>query len=297
MRVDLVPSPYLRPWQEVKDFHFAADEIGLFDSVWSADHFMPARVNPGATSPILLDGPAYEAWTLTAILAGQTRRIRLGPLVTCVGFRHPALLARIVALCDIESGGRINLALGGGWSSEEAHRFGIPFGGHATRMARLAETAKVIKALFVEDGVTFSGEFISLEDARLDPKPLQKPGPPILIGGTNDRVIPIVAQYADIWDVPFATRQGLDEHREKLASSCESFGRDASEIAISTVIYYQPGEDLKAFAERVSTHREMVDIGIIGLKPEVPPSVLEPLAEALMDVGGFTIESVAAKGI
>ncbi len=246
MRLDLVPSPYMRPWEEIKAFHLAADEIDLFHSVWSADHFMPAQVNPGATAPVLLDGPAYEAWTLTAILAAHTRRIRLGPLVTCVGFRHPALLARIVALCDIESEGRINLALGGGWSSEEAARFGLPFGGHATRMARLEETAEVVTSLFAEDTVTFSGASVSLENARLDPKPIQKPGPPILIGGTNERVIPIVARYADIWDVPFATRERLDEHREKLTNRCESVGRDPSDIAVSTVIYYRPGgEDLK----------------------------------------------------
>lgn len=293
MRLDLVPSPYLRPWSEIKDFHLAADDIPMFTSVWSADHFMPARVPPGATSPILIPGPAYEAWTLTAILSGLTRRIRLGPLVTCVGFRNPAMLARIVALCDIESGGRINLAIGGGWSSEEARRFGIGFGPHARRMARLEETAQALTALFSGESVSLTGDFVALDDAVLNPVPVQKPTPPILIGGTNARVVPIVARYAQVWDVPFATREGLDTHRESLALACDRIGRNASEIQISTVIYYQQGEDLRAFADRVAAHRDLVDIGIIGLKPEIPVSILEPLTTALESVG-FAADGVHA---
>src|SRR4051794_18603300 len=119
MKLHLLPSPNLRPWHEIKEFHLIADAIPLYEAIWTADHFMAVRVPMGAKAPILVGGPLLEAWSATAALSALTTRIRLGPLVTCVSFRHPAILACMVALCDIVSEGRINLALGGGWSAEE----------------------------------------------------------------------------------------------------------------------------------------------------------------------------------
>ncbi len=192
-----------------------------YDSMWLNDHFLQFGKE---------DGPAYDAWTLLAALAEKTSRVRLGVLVTNNTFRNPAILAKMATTVDILSRGRLDLGIGGGWFQREHEAYGIPFYSNKERIERLEEALQVIRMLWTQDQANFSGHYYQLVKAPFTPKPLQKPYPPITIGGQGEKwTLPLVARYADKWSMPAGfTPEKLATKVKQLEKACAKVKRDCS---------------------------------------------------------------------
>jgi F420-dependent oxidoreductase-like protein len=217
------------PWEAQCALWEAADETALWESAWTGDHFYPFLADPG--------GPCQEGWMSLAGLAQRTRRLRIGMLVSGMPYRHPAVLAKMAAALDISSGGRLELGLGAAWYQAECRAYGIELGTVRQRMDRFAEGVEVIHSLLTKSSTTFSGHYYQLTDARCEPKPVQAPRPPIVIGGTGERrTAAIVAQWADHWNLGFAQPENFPRKLAALADHCARAGRDPSEIDISVVV-------------------------------------------------------------
>ncbi|MGZ8755961.1 MAG: TIGR03560 family F420-dependent LLM class oxidoreductase, partial [Acidimicrobiia bacterium] len=184
-------------WNQMLEVWQAADEIDLYESAWNFDHFYPIR---GDT-----DGPCLEAWVTVSALAQATKRIRVGTMVTGMHFRHPAVLASMASSLDIVSGGRLEIGLGAGWYDLEAAAYGLDLGTVGERMTRFEEGTEVIHLLLTQEFSNFDGRFFQLTNARNEPKPIQQPRPPIVIGGRGEkRTLRLVARFASMWDALFA---------------------------------------------------------------------------------------------
>jgi F420-dependent oxidoreductase-like protein len=209
-------------WAEVRDMAQLADEIG-WDSVWLADHFFGV----GADDPL-------EAWTEMSAVAAITRRIELGFLVLCNGYRPPALLAKMAATLDAVSQGRLVLGYGAGWFVQEYEAYGYDFPSVGTRLRQLEEGLEVLRRMWTEDAPTFHGTYYRLDGARCRPRPTRKPHPPILIGGAGEKVLlRIAARYADVWNNLGAFHRAVGTKLAVLRRHCEAVGRRFEDIEIS----------------------------------------------------------------
>jgi len=203
-----------RHWQ-------AAERLG-YDSVWLDDHFY------GVMTPAWDD--ALECWTLMAALARETSTLRFGTLVACNGYRPPALVAKMAASVDHISSGRLEFGLGAGWYEQEFVAYGYEFPAVGTRLRQLDEALQVCKRMWTEEKASFSGRHYRVTDAYCNPKPVQKPYPPIMIGGGGEqKLLRIVAAHADRWNFGGS----VEEFRRKLpilAGHCAAVGRDPAAI-------------------------------------------------------------------
>src|SRR5438309_678493 len=180
-------------WPQMLDLWQKADAWG-YDSLWGFDHFYPVFMDP--------EGPCLEGWTALAALAQATRRARIGLLVSGNSYRHPCVTAKMAATLDHVSGGRLNLGIGAGWFEVEHRAFGIEFKSTAARLAALDEACRIILGMFTDSRTTVHGKHYTVTDAIGQPKPVQKPHPPIMIGGKGRQVLlRIVARYADMWNI------------------------------------------------------------------------------------------------
>lgn len=239
MRFSFWPTPSL-PYSETLNLVSHAEKTG-WDGIWLADHFMP---NAEDTST-----PWPEAWTTLSALGAVVPRVRLGTLVTGNTYRHPAVLAKMAATVDHICNGRVVLGIGSGWQENEHQQYGIEFDTVSGRLARLDEACQVIQALFTETKANFSGEYYSLDNASLEPKPVQSPLP-LLIGGGGEKVtLKITARYANEWNVwgdPAILRHKmsiLDQH-------CADLGRDPGEIHRTAVALLFMSDDTE-FLEKM----------------------------------------------
>jgi F420-dependent oxidoreductase-like protein len=229
LRFGVQPRPEHTTYDEILRCWQTCDELG-FDSAFTFDHFMPIDGKPG---------PCLEGWTLLSALAAQTKHLRVGVLVTGNTYRSPALLAKMAATVDQVSHGRLILGMGAGWFEAEHTAYGIPFDTRGGRAHRLVESVEVVKALFTQDRATFAGKYYQLKEAPLDPKPVQRPHPPILIGGMGPKVIlPLVARHADIWnffapDDPARAKEIIDG----FDALCAKVGRDPAEVEKQTTLH------------------------------------------------------------
>lgn len=202
------------------------EEMGFY-SFWVMDHLIQI---PGVGTP---DEPLLEGWTTLAALAPLTQRLRLGILVTCIGYRNPALLAKMAASIDIISRGRLIMGIGAGWYEEEYKQYGYDFPAPATRIRQLAEGIQVMKAMWTMPRATFEGRYFRIKDAILEPKPMQKPHPPILVGGGGEQLtLRVVARYADAANL-FGAPPTIAHKLDVLRDHCEKVGRDFNEIEIT----------------------------------------------------------------
>ena len=225
MRIGVDVSQHQLTWSELRRRTTFAEEAG-FDGAWVFDHFKPLYGDPG--------GPCMEGWTLLAALAASTERIRLGTLVTGVTYRHPALLAAEAATVDHVSDGRLELGVGAAWFETEHDALGFDFPRAGERIARLEEAIQVVKALFTADGVSFEGRHYRLRDASYNPKPVQRPHPPIWVGGGGERrTLPLAARHADVWH-GFGSPDVVARKSAIVDRAAEEAGRDPSTIARST---------------------------------------------------------------
>jgi F420-dependent oxidoreductase-like protein len=213
------------PWRDLVDMWRFLDRETKFQSAWLFDHFVAGM--PGGDS----SGDCHEAWTALAALAAVTERIRIGVLVTGVTYRNPALLAKMAATVDHVSGGRLELGIGAAWHDTEHDMYGYDFPSVRERQDRLEEAVQVMRLLFEsEQPVSFDGRYYQLRDAVCEPKPVQRPRPPIVIGGEGERrTLRTLARYGDVMDCG-----GPPERvRAKIAvleAHCRDAGRDPSEI-------------------------------------------------------------------
>jgi alkanesulfonate monooxygenase SsuD/methylene tetrahydromethanopterin reductase-like flavin-dependent oxidoreductase (luciferase family) len=211
-----------RSWEQARDAATHFDSLG-YDHLWVCDHIF------GVPAPQL---PIFEAWTQLAAIGALTERAELGTLVTPPFFRNPGVFAKQLATLDHISGGRVIAGLGSGWFEAEFTGVGNPFPGIGGRMRALEETVEILRLLFREEKVSYSGEYFSLHDAVCEPKPTRDL--PILIGGSGERVLlRIAARHADIWNNPAAVQGELATKVEALRKRCDEVGRDPAEIEIS----------------------------------------------------------------
>jgi F420-dependent oxidoreductase-like protein len=250
------------PYQRILDYARAAEAAG-FDAFFRSDHLRSIR---GA------DMPATEAWTTLAGLARETTTIRLGTLVTPTTFRSPYELAKLVATVDEMSGGRVELGIGAGWYEAEHEPLGLPFPSPVERFERLEEQLEIITALWARERVDFEGRWYRLADAPLQPKPVQQPHPPIIVGGSGrPRGLRIAARFASEFNFDDLPPGRIAEILPRLRSACVEAGRDPDTLAISALTDWPAGspaeqaEKLAAF-ERLGLSRLYVDIlhGIVG---------------------------------
>ena len=200
------------------------EELGI-RSVWLYDHLYA----PGAPQ---LD--SLEAWTLATALLADTTHLRVGHLVLCNQFRHPLVLAKMVTTLDHISGGRLEFGLGSGSIEDEHARTGLPWGTFAERSARLSETLEILTQAFASGTVDFTGTHYTVNGMAVNPGPVQSPRPPITIGGVGEKyTLPLVARYADVWNVPTYALGEIDHKVSVLRSLCDSIGRDPDTIVMS----------------------------------------------------------------
>ncbi len=263
-------------WDQMLEVWTAADATAVFESAWNFDHFYPLR---GDTN-----GPCLEAWVTLSALAQATHRIRVGTMVCGMHFRHPAVTASMASSLDIVSKGRLELGLGAGWYPLEADAYGMDLGTVDERMTRFEEGTEVIHSLLTEETTDFEGRFYSLHGARNEPKPVQKPRPPIVIGGRGEkRTLRLVARFAAMWDALFVEEE-LDEWRrlrEVLWGHCADVGRDPAEITLSSHLQVDPEPDPASVAARAEKLFDAgLDLVIVGLTAQHDASTVEKLAAA-----------------
>jgi len=207
-----------------------ADALG-YDSAFVFDHFMP--ILGGDT-----DGPCLEGWTLLTALAVQTKHLKVGTLVTGNTYRNPALLAKMATTLDIATGGRAILGIGAGWFEEEHKAYGFPFYTDKGRAQRLDEALQVITKLWTDDHSTFKGKYYTLDDAPFSPKPVQRPHPPIMIGGKGKKwIIPLVGRHGQEWNAPLGlTPDDIREGVEIIKGECKRIGREPCDFEVSAFL-------------------------------------------------------------
>jgi F420-dependent oxidoreductase-like protein len=227
MRFGLDVAQQRLAWDEVVGRVQFAEELG-FDGAWGFDHFQP----------MYGDGPGevFDGMTTLAALAGLTSRIRLGLLVAGVTYRHPSVFAAQALTIDHASHGRLELSLGAAWFDPEHTALGIPFPSTGERFDLLEDSLEIVHRLFTGETVSYEGKVVSLQEAQLLPVPVQRPRPPIWIGGSGPRrTLPLVARYADVWHT-WGTPKSLLETNQRLDDLAEEAGRDPKEIVRATSI-------------------------------------------------------------
>jgi alkanesulfonate monooxygenase SsuD/methylene tetrahydromethanopterin reductase-like flavin-dependent oxidoreductase (luciferase family) len=264
----------LRVWRE-------ADAIPEIEHAWLFDHLMPIFGDP--------DGPIFEGWTLLSALAAQTSRLRLGLLVTSNRFRPPALLAKIATTVDVVSGGRLDFGIGVGsrpghpLARREYAAHGLPFIETADAVASFAEACTVLKRLWTEDEpFDFDGVHHRLTGAFGNPKPVQRPHPPIVIGGRAAATLRVVAEHADVWNIPGGDLEDVVGRSALLDRYCGEIGRDPASITRSIhlpVSYDEPGTTRDAI-------REALDAGfghfVLSVAAPYPDGVAKWVADELI---------------
>ncbi|MDX6570132.1 MAG: hypothetical protein QOH15_2710 [Gaiellales bacterium] len=269
-------------WSEILAVWKEADAIELFESGWLFDHFYPIS---SPQRPPDLTGPCLEGWTMLAALAQATSRLRLGLLVTGVHYRHPAVLANMAATTDIISGGRLELGVGSGWNEQESGAYGIELGTMRERLDRFDEACDIIVSMLSQEVTDYDGAYYQLTGARCEPRPVQTPHPPIVIGGVGEmRILPAVARHAQPWDASAAVVTGdFPRKLELVQEQCRQIGRDPGDITTSSHVWFDPAEhEIGHVVDETHRLGELgVDLAIIYLAPPIAPTVLGPLAEAL----------------
>jgi alkanesulfonate monooxygenase SsuD/methylene tetrahydromethanopterin reductase-like flavin-dependent oxidoreductase (luciferase family) len=264
----------LRVWRE-------ADAIPEIEHAWLFDHLMPIGGDP--------DGPIYEGWTLLSALAAQTGRLRLGLLVTSNRFRPPAMLAKIATTVDIVSGGRLDFGIGAGsrpshpLARREYEAHGLPYHDSAYAVGSLAEACTVIRRLWTEaEPFDFQGTYIQLTGAFGNPKPIQRPHPPIMIGGRSAPVLRVAAEHADLWNIPGGDIDDAVARSALLDRYCAEIGRDPASITRSIylpVSYDQPSITRDAIGAAIDAGFRHI---VLGLSVPYPANVARWVTDELI---------------
>ena len=255
------------------------EELGI-DSLWLYDHLY----GPGAP-----DYPSLEAWTLATALLSRTDRIQVGHMVLCNQFRHPAVLAKMATTLDQISAGRLQLGIGSGSIEDEHRRVGLDWGTFAERSERLGETLEILHQAFADERIEFAGKHFTVRDMPIIPGAVQKPRPPIVVGGVGEKyTLPLVARYADVWNVPTYALSELEHKMSVLRALCGDIGRDPDTIVMSieAVMALAPDDASLPAVRQLAEKRFGIpafglhEAGLIG----TAPAIVERLHE-LQDLG------------
>ncbi len=234
------------------------DTFTLMDHWFQMEQFAPAQ------------DPMLEGYTALGYLAGLTRRMRLGLLVTGVTYRHPGLLAKTVTTLDVLSGGRAQLGIGAAWYEREHQALGVPFPPLSERFERLEEALQICLQMWSDDDGPYEGRHYQLAETICSPRPVSSPRPPILIGGSGERkTLRLVAQYADACNL-FADQPATVAHKlDVLQRHCDAVGRDSSTIQKTILLAADPLKDVDAFLSSMSEYARL-GIDLVELSPNVP---------------------------
>ena len=289
-----------------------AEAAGLAN-LWVMDHLFQLGEQFGVVHGPA-EGPMLEGYSTIAYLAGVTRRIQLGLLVTAAFYRHPGILAKTVSTIDVLSGGRALLGLGAGWYEREACGLGIPFPPLPERFERLEETLQIVRQMWSGDTSPFEGRYYRLAEPLNQPRPLSQPGPPILIGGGGERrTLRLAAQYADMWNMPIpsplhlpafgvlaargesrAARYSLEVLERKLdilREHCAALGRDEATITKTVVTYLDLGPQGASTAAVIDLCGALAALGFQQLIINLPDAhTLAPIEQ----LGREIVPAVAA---
>jgi F420-dependent oxidoreductase-like protein len=251
-----------------------ADESG-FDHVWDFDHL--ASIGPAGP-----DRPIYEGWALQAAMAEATKRVRIGCLVTGNTYRNPAVLAKLAVTVDHLSGGRLEFGIGAAWAEIEHSMYGIEGLDH--RVGRLSESLQIIKSLFTEERTNFEGRYYHFKDAIANPKPLQKPHPPIWIGAQGDTTLRLTARHADVWNISGGDPSFVAEISRKFDEVCNAVGRDPADVRRSLQFDW----DGNSRTQLIDLSGKLLELGVteqvVYVRGEKPVVQAERLAEALPEL-------------
>ena len=235
------------PIETYREVWRIADEAG-FDHCWAMDHL-------ASIGPVGDDRPIFDGWELLAAMAVATKRVRIGLMVTGITYRNPALLAKIATTVDHLSDGRLEFGLGAAWAANEHEMYAITGLDH--RVGLLSEGLQVVKMLWTQDRSNFDGRYFQLKDAVANPKPVQKPHPPIWIGSGGPMTIRLTARHADVWNASGGVGRTLEtalEASQKLDEECAAIGRDPKEIRRSVQI--RTGIDEAELVDRIGKYYE-----------------------------------------
>lgn len=266
-------------YQEVLHRALRCELLGI-GSVWLYDHLY---------GPGMPEVPSLEAWTLATALLGRTERLRVGHMVLCNQFRHPAVLAKMATTLDQISAGRLQLGIGSGSIEDEHDRTGLEWGTFAQRSERLGETLEILTQAFAEGKVDFAGKHYTVRDMPIVPGAVQQPRPPIVVGGVGEKyTLPLVARYADVWNVPTYALGELEHKASVLRSICADIGRDPDSIVLSVeaVMALAPDDaslpEVRETAERrfAGSGFGLHDGGLIGT-----PAVIVDRLHELQELG------------
>jgi probable F420-dependent oxidoreductase len=278
-------------WPELAAIARAVEEAG-FDSIWLGDHLLYRGDGRAERGP-------WDVWTLLAALAAATERVRLGPLVACTAFHPPGILARMAALVDEVSGGRLVVALGAGWNETEFRAFGLPFD---HRVSRFEEAFEIVRRLLAGERVSLAGRFHAVEDALLLPPPARRP--PLMVGGHGQRLLAATLPHVEVWNTWYSsygnTPDGFAELNARIDDAAERAGRDPREIGRSACVHVvldreragrplDPGAPpIQGSPERIAQHlRALADAGadeailVVGPIDEASVQALAPVLNLL----------------
>lgn len=239
-----------------------ADAIDVFEHAWLWDHMVPLRGDTAAA--------ALEAWTLLAALAAQTSRLRLGVLVTSNRLRSPTLLAKMAATVDVVAAGRLDFGIGAGGSRvsganpavREFEAYGVPLVSPGQAIRDLGQSLEIIRRMWSEAGpFDFDGPSIRLRGAVCEPKPVQRPHPPVVIGAWGDRALRVVAEHADIWNFPWPSVEEFRRKSRHLDECCAEIGRQPAEIARSAQLIIRADDPAEPAASRALVC-ELIEAGV-----------------------------------
>jgi F420-dependent oxidoreductase-like protein len=269
-----------REFEAVKHVALRCEALG-FDSIWVYDHFITFPATAKA---------CLESWTILSALATLTKKVGLGQLVTCNSYRYPSVLAKMGATLDVISNGRLNLGIGAGWYKLEYDAYGIPYPKDSVRIAQLREAVQIIKKMWTEDEPSFHGQYYTIEKTINSPKPVQKPHPPILIGGEGRKLaLKVVAELADRCNLGGSiTPQRYKELLEVLDEHCKSVGRKIDQIEKTLIVDYTViaknktslQEKIRKFKPKAVSKPQFIEGNLVGTPEQITSRI-----EEFIDVG------------
>jgi F420-dependent oxidoreductase-like protein len=260
--------------EELRAIWKVADEAG-FDHLWDFDHL--ASIGPAGP-----DRPIYEGWALQAAMAQATKRVRIGCMVTGNTYRHPIVLAKLAVTVDHLSGGRLEFGIGAAWAVIEHEMYGIEGLDH--RVGRLSESLQIIKSLFTQERTNFDGRYYKFKDAIANPKPIQKPYPPIWIGASGEATLRLTARHADVWNISGGDPGGVKDLIGKFEDACGEVGRDPNEVRRS-IQFMWDGKDKGEIAEQSGQYFELgITEQIVYMRGDHPDRTAAKLAEMLPEL-------------
>ncbi len=255
-----VPGESPLRWETLVGWAERAERLG-FGSVWMSDHLFLDVSRYGAPAG---DHGCFDPLPALAAIARRTSRVRLGTLTLCGPLRPAAILAKALATLDVVSGGRLTAGLGAGWYEPELAAAGLHLEPPAVRLARLAEAVQVVRGMFGGGPFTFDGRYERADKARCQPRPVQRPAPPVWVGGKGDRLIDLAGRHADGWNTAWIwTPEAWAERGARLDRACEAAGRDPASVARSVGLYALAGENEADLARRYRRLQEQSPPGVL----------------------------------